>query len=248
MFEDSLFSSQPKPASQRMRLLTLLCICMELLVVTVIVALPYMYPATLPVVFAAPRAVLLAAKPLPKPEPPKPQVVRTSSTQALRAHVDAAPQIAQIHGGNIAQNPRPATDDAPLLAGGTGMKGAPLAGPGLGTADFGSTAVGVAPAAPTAKAGTLRVSSGVSTGLLLAPIQPVYPAIARAARQGGTVIVLATIDKQGRIVNARALSGPIMLQSAAVEAVARARYKPYLLNGQPADVETTVSITFNISG
>jgi protein TonB len=59
---------------------------------------------------------------------------------------------------------------------------------------------------------------------------------------------LATIDKQGRIVNARALSGPIMLQSAAVEAVARARYKPYLLNGQPADVETTVSITFNSSG
>jgi protein TonB len=62
----------------------------------------------------------------------------------------------------------------------------------------------------------------------------------------GTVVVTAMIDKEGRIVGVRVLSGPAMLQGAAVDAVREARYRPYLLNGEATEVETTVSVNFRL--
>jgi protein TonB len=96
-------------------------------------------------------------------------------------------------------------------------------------------------AAPPAR---LNISSGVSAGLLLTPLRPVYPEIAKIAHVSGTVVVTATIDKSGRIVGLQVLSGPVMLQKAAVDAVRDARYRPYLLNGQPVEVITTFSVNF----
>ena len=83
-------------------------------------------------------------------------------------------------------------------------------------------------------------------GNLLAPIQPVYPQVARITRTEGTVIIQAIISKSGRIESARVLSGQPMLQDAALQAVRAARYRPYLLNGQPTEVETTISINFRL--
>ena len=77
-----------------------------------------------------------------------------------------------------------------------------------------------------------------------APIQPIYPPIARAAHVGGTVVIQAIISKTGQIESAHAVSGPVMLQAAAIDAVRRARYRPFLLNGQPTEVETTIRINF----
>jgi protein TonB len=88
----------------------------------------------------------------------------------------------------------------------------------------------------------------VSAGLLLAPIQPLYPQLARITGTQGTVVIQAIISKSGRIESARVLSGPAMLQAAALDAVRSARYRPYLLNGQPTEVETTISIVFHIGG
>jgi protein TonB len=82
--------------------------------------------------------------------------------------------------------------------------------------------------------------------MLLAPIRPDYPIIARTTRTEGTVIIQAIIAKDGRIQSAHVLSGPPMLQSAALEAVRSARYHPYLLNGQPTEVETSISIIFHL--
>jgi protein TonB len=82
--------------------------------------------------------------------------------------------------------------------------------------------------------------------LLLAPIRPVYPHIAIAAHVEGTVVVTATIDKQGRITGIQVTSGPEMLRGAAVEAIKDARYKPYLLNGEPTDIITTISVNFRL--
>ena len=101
--------------------------------------------------------------------------------------------------------------------------------------------------APTKPNGPMRISSGVSAGLLLAPIKPVYPAIAIAAHAEGVVTVQAIISRTGRIEAAHAISGPIMLQTAAVDAVRNARYRPFLLNNQPTDVETTITITFRLN-
>jgi len=75
-----------------------------------------------------------------------------------------------------------------------------------------------------------------------------YPPIAKAARIQGTVVVQATISKTGSIENARAVSGPEMLKQAAIDGVRNARYKPYLLNGEPVEVETTVNVIFSLGG
>ena len=77
---------------------------------------------------------------------------------------------------------------------------------------------------------------------------PQYPAIAKAARIQGTVVLQATISKAGAITNLRVVSGPPMLQQAALDAVRSWRYKPYLLNGDPVEVETTVNVVFNLGG
>lgn len=94
--------------------------------------------------------------------------------------------------------------------------------------------------------GPVRVSSGVMEGTVIYKSTPVYPAIALAARIEGTVVLLATISKNGTIENLRVASGPEMLQQAAIDAVKTWRYRPYLLNGQPVEVETTVNVVFSL--
>jgi protein TonB len=75
-----------------------------------------------------------------------------------------------------------------------------------------------------------------------------YPPIAKAARVQGTVVLQATISKAGTIENLRVVSGPAMLQQAALDAVKTWRYKPYLLNNEPVEVETTVNVIFTLGG
>jgi protein TonB len=84
--------------------------------------------------------------------------------------------------------------------------------------------------------------------MLLQKTIPLYPPIAKAARVSGTVVLQATISKAGMIENLRVLSGPAMLQQAAMDAVRSWRYRPYLLNGEPVEVETTVNVVFTLGG
>lgn len=83
-------------------------------------------------------------------------------------------------------------------------------------------------------------------GLLINKVVPEYPVIAREARIEGTVILQATISKAGTIENLRVVSGPMMLQRAAIAAVSQWRYRPYLLSGEPVEVETTVDVRFTL--
>jgi len=99
-------------------------------------------------------------------------------------------------------------------------------------------------AAPT----KMSISAGVAGGLLVQKTAPVYPQMAREARVSGTVVIQATITKAGTVENLRAVSGPTMLRQSALDAVKTWRYKPYLLDGEPVDVETTVSVTFSMGG
>jgi protein TonB len=94
----------------------------------------------------------------------------------------------------------------------------------------------------------VNISAGVMVGLLLQKTTPVYPPIAKAARVSGTVVLQATISKTGAIENLRVVSGPAMLQQAAMDAVKTWRYRPYLLNNEPVEVETTVNVIFTLGG
>jgi periplasmic protein TonB len=94
--------------------------------------------------------------------------------------------------------------------------------------------------------GPVRVSTAVEEGLILQKTKPVYPPIAIAAHVQGTVILAANISKGGAIENLRVVSGPAMLQQSAVNAVSTWHYRPYLLDGQPVEVETTVNVVFTL--
>jgi protein TonB len=92
----------------------------------------------------------------------------------------------------------------------------------------------------------VRVSGLVVEGLLIHKVLPEYPAISRAAGIQGTVVLQATISRTGTIENLRVINGPVMLQQAAIKAVQSWRYRPYLLNGDPVEVETTVNVIFRM--
>lgn len=84
-------------------------------------------------------------------------------------------------------------------------------------------------------------------GYLLDRVNPVYPELARIARIQGPVRLRALISKEGRIENLRVLSGQPLLVEAALQAVRRWRYRPYLLNGEKVEVETEVTVNFVLS-
>jgi protein TonB len=88
------------------------------------------------------------------------------------------------------------------------------------------------------------VSAGVAVGLLLQRTTPVYPPIAKSAHVSGTVVIQVTISKNGSVGNLRAISGPAMLRQSALDAVKNWRFRPYMLDGQPVEVDTTVNVTY----
>jgi protein TonB len=94
----------------------------------------------------------------------------------------------------------------------------------------------------------VRVSQGVTEGMVLRRVQPNYPPLARQARIQGDVILQAEISKEGAIENLRVISGHPMLAPAAIDAVKQWRYKPYFLNGEPVAVETQITVKFSLSG
>jgi len=92
----------------------------------------------------------------------------------------------------------------------------------------------------------LNVSQGVSQGLLMKKAQPVYPRTALTMHVEGTVQLMATIAKSGDITAIKVLSGPPQLTGAATDAVKQWKYKPYLLNGEPVEIQTQVTVVFRL--
>lgn len=175
---------------------------------------------------------------------------RVHLTNTLASSTPATP-VENIAPTTHFSHPATATSDEPvptlnlLMPGGVAANSPLPIGAGSGTE--GRPSVSVAPSAGHARTGPTAISTGVSAGLLLTPIQPSYPAIARAAHQQGTVEVEAIISRTGRVESVHATSGPAMLRPAAEDAVRTARYRPFLLNGQPTEVSATFSIHFTLN-
>jgi protein TonB len=96
------------------------------------------------------------------------------------------------------------------------------------------------PAAPS----TQRISQGVSDGLLLKRVTPIYPQQAMQMHTQGRVALQATIAKDGSVRNVKVVSGPAILVRAATDAVRQWKYRPYTLNGEPIEVQTEININF----
>jgi peptidyl-prolyl cis-trans isomerase A (cyclophilin A) len=99
---------------------------------------------------------------------------------------------------------------------------------------------------PGAQPKVVNISSGVAQGMLVSKTPPVYPTAARQAGISGTVVLAATIDTDGTVKELHVVSGPDLLQQAALDAVREWRFRPYLLNGHPVEVRTTINIVFSL--
>ena len=93
---------------------------------------------------------------------------------------------------------------------------------------------------------TLTVSQGVSQGLLLKKVQPAYPANALRMHTEGVVKLMATVGKTGNVTTVKVVSGDALLTTSALDAVKQWKYKPYLLNGNPIEIQTEVTIDFKL--
>jgi periplasmic protein TonB len=104
------------------------------------------------------------------------------------------------------------------------------------------------PTAQIAKPRRVRVSSGVVAKLLIKRVAPSYPEEAREQGLQGTVVVRALIGKTGDVENLQLVTGDPLLAEAALKAVKKWKYKPYLLNGDPVEVDTQIQVNFTLSG
>lgn len=241
MFENSLVESRVVPISSSKRWTTLASISLQLLIVGVVITLPLLHPETMQFHEDSPKVLLPLI-----PKPPAPPI---HVQQAAESSSTPSPSLSQpLITPSLSPGRRPSSNDEPVLASLNHGMGTPGSLPvELGTAGGGSYPI-VRIATTQSANKPLQVSRGVLAGMLLAPIRPVYPAIAKAAHVEGAVVVEAIISRAGTIESLHVISGPIMLQGAAIDAIRAARYQPYRLNGEPTDVQTTITVNFRIGG
>jgi protein TonB len=240
MFEESLLNIRTQS-----RWPTVASFALQAAIAATIIIVPILHPEVVPL--HAKLTEITAPPVKAPPTPPPPQRVRVENNNSI-APATATVEVATALAPRLIPSTHPTlTDDGPPPIGSiTGMGNNTHPGLDLGTSTSSNTGPNIA-VIPTAKAGPLNISHGVSMGMLLAPITPIYPPIARAAHQEGTVTIHAIISKTGKVESANAISGPVMLQGAALDAIRVARYRPYLLNGLPTEVDTTFIVVFHLS-
>jgi len=242
MFEDSLIESGNKLKTKRLGT-TVLSFLLQVGLIGILILIPLIYTDALP---KGNLMTFLVAPPPPPPPPPPPaaaiKVVKIQS-EVINGQLRTPTKIPD----KVQMSKE---EEAPPDLGGGVPGGVPGGIPGGST---GGVMGGILNSANTAipKVATpqrVRVSTGVATGLLIKKVTPNYPQLAKQARIQGTVVLQAEISKDGTIQNLQLISGHPMLAPAAIEAVRQWRYKPYLLNGEPVAVETTVQVNFSLSG
>jgi protein TonB len=239
MFERSLVISQRTHASAGQRWTALASITVQVGLAGVLIGLPLLHPEAMPFRDSAPKPLVPLLQ-LPKVKPvtverTASQVVSTMPTIPVQGN-SLQPPTTILHG-------TPKDDLAPM------QDFTRMTDLGSATdllANVGNAAVRAVTVAPARPSKPLRVSDGVSAGMLTTPIRPIYPAIAIAAHVEGKVIVEAVISKGGAIESLHVVSGPEMLRASAMDAIRAARYQPYKLNGEPTDVQTTITVNFRI--
>jgi periplasmic protein TonB len=241
MFEDSLIESGNKLKTKRLAT-SVVSFFGQFLLLGILILIPLIYTEALPKTQL--MTFLVAPPPPPPPPPPPAAVVKVVKIQSdvvngqLRTPTKIPEKVQMIK----------EEEAPPAMAGGV-MGGVPGGVPGGSMGGVIGGMINSTSAIPkVATPQRVRVSSGVSQGLLIKRVQPNYPPLARQARIQGTVILQAEIRKEGTIQNLQLISGHPMLAPAAIEAVKQWRYKPYLLNGEPVAVDTQVVVNFTLSG
>jgi periplasmic protein TonB len=234
MFEDATFESMGRIHTQS-RSWMLATLALNGGMLAALVLFPLLHPEALQ------RAKDWMPLTIPEQRMPAPVRVReTNASAPTPTAIDRALQPPRLVPSRIDMS----RDTAPPATGTMVQLGDETTGPGDANGVF--QRGGEMPVVRSAPRGAMRVSSSLVEGLLVRKTLPVYPPIARTMHMQGTVVLQATISTTGTIEHLHVVSGPAMLQQAALDAVKRWVYRPYILNGKPVEVETTVQVEFRL--
>ncbi len=197
-----------------------------------------------------PSLTLIVALSAPTPPPAPPPVVQPHDKGLLTSNMFGRtlmmPTRIPHDIANVNESDLP---PAPDLAGETGVPGG-TGRPGAGNSVLFGLGAGTNPIpilSPPLAVRPVRISH-MMEGNLIYRVQPEYPQLARQARIQGTVVLRAIIGRDGGIENLQVVSGHPLLVQAALDAVRQWHYRPYLLNEQPVEVETQITVNFMLSG
>lgn len=246
MFEDALFATNRRRTPQQ-RWAAATSFAVQAAFVTFLVALPLFFTEALPIDYVR-SFIELPPPPVGRPVTPPETHVRAQQTNSNLNQMGQVIAIRQI--------PRTITqvDDhdvaPPHVGDGIGVVGLP---PGIGRPDgvigifAENTDRMLAAVKPPMSSKPIRVSV-MDEGLLVRKVKPIYPSLATITHVQGPVVLHAIIGRDGSIQQLQALSGHPLLIKAAMDAVAQWRYKPYKLNGEPVEVDTTITVNFRLGG
>jgi protein TonB len=244
MFADSMLETSSSQRSRR-SWTTLTSLGLQAAVGGLLLLLPMLRTVGLPAYRALSTPVSFG-RPAPEPVPMRPSHggPTASSNDPAVIHLTQPPRIPT-------SLPSPSDDAPPQLPGGPGASAGDTGSPDGIPNVLASTTESAMPLPPKSAPATLTRAirtSSMLQGNLIRRVEPVYPPLARRARVEGAVEVAAVISKAGTIENMRVLSGHPLLVHAAIEAVSQWRYRPYILNGEPVEVETQITVRFFLSG
>ena len=240
MFDDLVESTATKKKTNK-GWAVILSGLVQTVILGILILIPLIYTEALP---KAMLSTLLIAPPPPPPPPPPPAPVK----------VIVKPVARLIQSGKLMQ-PRAIPKEVavfkeaelpPDVINNSQTNGVFGGIPGQGLIANNGPALPPPPKAAT----PARIKQGgqVTAAAIITQTRPVYPALARQARIQGNVVLHAIIDKEGKVAQLEVMSGHPLLVQAALDAVKQWRYKPTQLNGDPVEVDTTITVTFTMGG
>jgi periplasmic protein TonB len=243
---DELVISSPHPKGTNKPWTVALSALVQVGIVLVMILIPLIYTEALPKQMLT--TFLVAPPPPPPPPPPAAAIQRIVKPVArlIQSGKMMAPTVIPKKVEMIKEEELPPDVGAVGVVGGVpgGIAGGSAGGVLGGIIGGSGSNLPPPPKAPS----RIRVGGNVQAASLLHKVDPVYPPIAKTAHISGTVVLHAIIAKDGTIEHLEYMSGPPLLMKAAMDAIGQWRYKPTLLNGEPVEIDTTISVVFSIGG
>jgi protein TonB len=246
MFEDTLIESQGKIKTRR-GWTTLISFALEAIAIGIMVLIPLMFTQALP---TEKLVATLVAPPPPPPPPPPPSAAKETPSEPKPVTHEVNPEALRVPTKipkKVDMTQEQGSVAAPSVAGVVGGTPGGVAGGQIGGVIggvLGSVPASIPKAPPSQR---VRVSQGVVAGLLVHQVKPEYPPAAKASHVEGVVTLHAIIGKDGAVKQVQVLGGPPLLARSAEDAVKQWRYKPYVLNGQPVEVDTNITVNFKLA-
>jgi protein TonB len=234
---DQLVVSSAHPTKTHKSWTVALSAIVQSIILGILILIPLIYTEALPKGML--NTFLVAPAPPPPPPPPAAPVKTVRAPKIVQLNKMVAPTV-------IPKNVAMIKDEAPVIyTNGGGVDGG--TGNGILNGIIGSGGSGPPPP-PTKAPSRIRVGGNVQAASLVNKVTPQYPPIAKTAHVSGTVVLHAIIAKDGSIQELQYMSGPPLLMKSAMDAVREWRYKPTMLNGDPVEVDTTISVVFSLGG